>query len=122
MGTVRAAVAERKIMAYYFHSTQRCRTCLTMEAFAEQALSESLAEALKSRTLEWRAVNMEQPENKHFVKEYQLYASALVLVEIDAGAVKRWKNLERIWDLVADEAAFKSYVQSEAKAYLESES
>ncbi len=109
----------RKVIAYYFHRTQRCRTCLTMEAYAEQALKDGLSEELESGALEWRAVNVEESEHEHFVKEYELYASELVMVETEGGQVTRSKKLKQIWDLVGDEGKFKTFVRDEAQAYLE---
>lgn len=109
----------RTVVAYYFHRTQRCHTCLTMEAYAEDALRQGLPDALESGTLQWRAVNVEVPQHEHFVNEYNLYASALVMVEMEGNEVKRSKNLEQIWDLVGDGSKFKTYVRDEALAYLE---
>ncbi|MGB2984764.1 MAG: nitrophenyl compound nitroreductase subunit ArsF family protein [Phycisphaerae bacterium] len=110
---------DREIIAYYFHRTQRCRTCLNMEAYAEEALRDGLPDAFESGELEWRAVNVEEPENEHFVEEYRLIASALVMVLLENGEQKQSKNLERVWELVRDERGFKDYVRDEAFAYLE---
>ena len=110
---------KHKLIAYYFHRTQRCRTCLAMEAYAEAGLRDGLSDAFESGELEWRAVNVEEPENEHFVEEYGLTASALVMVLLENGEQKQSKNLERVWELVRDEWGFKDYVRSEALAYLE---
>lgn len=109
----------RTVVAYYFHGTQRCHTCLTMEAYARGALKERLSDALQSGQLQFRSVNVDETANEHFVKEYDLYASALVLVEMAGDEVKRSKKLKEIWDLVGDEPKFKAYVRDEALAYLE---
>jgi hypothetical protein len=111
---------QHKLIAYYFHRTQRCPTCLKMEAYARDVLTEGLYDAFESGELEWRAVNVEEPQNEHFVMEYELSASALVMVSFENGEQKQWKDLERVWDLVSDEWAFKEYVRNEATAYLES--
>jgi hypothetical protein len=111
---------QHKLVAYYFHRTQRCRTCLTIEAYAKDVLREELADAFKSGELEWRAVNVEEPQHEHFVEEYGLTASALVMVLLENSKQKRWKDLGRVWELVRDEGDFKEYVRDEAMAYLES--
>ena len=108
-----------KLVAYYFHRTKRCRTCLTMEAYAEAGLRDGLPDAFESGALEWRAVNVEEPENEHFVEEYGLTASALVMVLLENGEQKESKNLERVWELARDEWGFKDYVRDEALTYLE---
>lgn len=109
---------QHKLTAYYFHRTQRCPTCLNMEAYAEAALREGLADAFASGELEWLAINVEQPQHEHFIEEYGLTASALVMALSRAGAQTQWKSLERVWELVADESEFKEYVRDEALAYL----
>jgi len=90
------AVDERSVIAHYFHRTQRCHTCLTMEAYARAALEEGLSDALQSGELQFRSVNVEEPANDHLVTEYELYASALVMVEMKGDEVKRSKKLEQI--------------------------
>jgi len=115
-----AAASQRKVIGYYFHRSQRCRKCLAMEAYAEEALREGLSEAMESGQLEWLAVNVEEPEHEHFVGEYQLVASALVVVETERGKVTRSKKLERIWDLVDRRGDFQQYVLDEVGSYLES--
>jgi hypothetical protein len=111
-----------KLIAYYFHRTQRCRKCLTIEAYAEEALKQAFPHALETGELEWLAVNVEEPANEHFVEDYQLTSSELVLVDTENGEQKEWRNLTRVWELVGDELEFKAYVEAEAMAFLEQDS
>ena len=111
--------AGHKLIAYYFHRTQRCKTCLTIEAYAEDVLKDAFPEALKSGELEFRTVDLDEPANEHFVADYELAASALVLVDYHNGEQKEWHNLQRVWELVGDELKFKAYVESEAMPFLE---
>ena len=60
---------KRTLVAYYFHRIQRCRKCLTMEAYAEEALQEGLPAAVESGEVTWLAVNVEEPENEHYPKD-----------------------------------------------------
>ena len=111
-----------KLMAYYFHRTQRCKTCKTIEAYSEEILKEAFPEALKTGRLEWHAVNVEEPANEHFVEQYELTSGALVLVAMEDGEQRDWNNLERVWELVGDELKFKAYVESAAMAFLGNDS
>ncbi len=111
-----------KLIAYYFHRTKRCRTCLTIQTYAEDALKEAFPEAMKTGELEWRLVNVEEPANEHFVTDYQLTTSEIVLVDTNDGQQTEWRNLKRIWDLVGDELEFKAYVEGEAMMFLEQDS
>jgi hypothetical protein len=113
-----AAQGQRRVIAYYFHGTYRCTTCLTMEEYARQALTTGFSEELESGVVEWQVINVEEPAHQHFINDYQLYTKSLILAEMDGDTQVRWKNLERIWDLVGDREAFISYVQAETRAYL----
>lgn len=116
-----AAPPAHQVVAYYFHNTQRCKTCLKIERLAEEALRERFAPAFEAGKLEWRAVNMDEPPNAHFVSDYQLVTSSLVLVDLHDGEQRDWAKLEKVWQLVHDdEAAFKQYVAEQAREYLES--
>lgn len=108
-----------KLIAYYFHRTQRCYTCLTIERYAEEALKAAFPKSLNSGELEWRTVNLEEPANEHFVEDFQLAASSLVLVDTQDGKQKEWRNLERVWELVGDELEFKAYVEAQAMPFLD---
>lgn len=116
-----AEQAAHKVIAYYFHSTQRCATCLKIERLAEAALREQFAAAFESGQLEWHAVNMEESPNEHFVHDYQLVTSSLVLVDLHDDEQRDWTEMEKVWEYVHDdEAAFKQYVAQQAREYLES--
>ena len=111
-----------KLIAYYFHRTQRCRKCRTIEAYTEEALQDAFPQALQTGEIEWHALNVEEPANEHFVEDYQLTFGALVLVDTQDGEQIEWRNLERVWELVGDELEFKAYVEAEALAFLEQDS
>lgn len=110
------------LIAYYFHQTQRCKTCLTIETYAKEALRDGFPDAWKTGRIAWRLVNIELPENEHFVDDYQLASSTLVLVPADPGKADQWRKLERVWELVGDELKFKAYVQAQAMMLLENQS
>lgn len=110
---------DHKLIAYYFHRTKRCRTCLTIEALAHEALVEGFPDAIERGELEWRTANLDEPVNEHFVEEYAITGSTVVLVEMRDGKVQGGRNLARVWDLVGDEMKFKVYVEAEALVYLE---
>ncbi|MGD2109612.1 MAG: nitrophenyl compound nitroreductase subunit ArsF family protein [Phycisphaerae bacterium] len=108
-----------KLVAYYFHRTQRCDTCLTIEAYAEEALRAALPEAFETGEVEWHAVNIEEPANEHFVQDYELVTSTLVLVNMRDGKQVGWRALHEVWDLVDEKDAFLAYVAKEAAAMME---
>ena len=110
--------AGEKATVYYFHGTVRCMTCNLIEAQTRQAVAEGFAEAIESGRLELKALNVDEPDNEHFVEDYGLVTKSVVLVERRAGQADRWKNLDRVWELVHNEEAFVGYVKEELTAFL----
>jgi hypothetical protein len=110
-----AAGKTAKTVVYYFHGTSRCMTCRTIEAYAEEAVKAAFASELASGATLWQPTNVDEPANAHFVKDYQLFTRSLVVV--DAANPKRFKNLDRVWQLVRDKPAFLKYVQDEVRAF-----
>ena len=106
-----------KVVAYYFHGTFRCVTCRKIENLSHDVVNSSFAEQLKTGQLQWQAVNMELPQNMHFIKDYQLVTSSLVLVKYESGK-SGYKNLQDVWKFVNNERAFRNYVKGEVQAAL----
>ncbi|RPJ62212.1 MAG: hypothetical protein EHM23_04185 [Acidobacteria bacterium] len=118
--TNQAPTADSKVVAYYFHGTTRCTTCRTIEAYAHEAVQTGFGDALKAGKIEWRALNVEEAANRHFIKDYQLYTRSVVLASYQGDKQLRWKNLDKVWELVGDKGQFTRYVQGEVKTFLES--
>jgi hypothetical protein len=114
-GAATAASPSAGKRVYYFHATTRCATCRTIEAYAQETVTSAFAADLQARRLEWRVVNVEEPENRHFIRDFQLYTRSVVVV--DAKDPKRFKVLDRVWQLVRDKAAFQKYVEQEIRAF-----
>lgn len=115
------ATADSKVVVYYFHGNVRCMTCRTIEAHTKEAINSGFSEALSNGRLEWRTVNVDSAGNEHFVQDFQLSTRSVVLELIEDGQRRRWKNLERVWELVrGDKADFLKYIQDQTTIYLES--
>ena len=110
------------VRVYYFHGNARCVSCRKIEALAGEAVRAAFPGEMKQGKVEWLAVNIEEPANKHFIQDYRLYTKSLVVVDLVDGTQVRWKNLEKIWELLRDDEAFRQYVQGEVKSYLEKRS
>ena len=108
----------KKVAVYYFHNTIRCATCMRIEEYAEFAILAGFSKELKSGAIEWRVVNMQTPENRHFAEEFKLSMSSLVIVRFKNGKQVEWRNLEEIWEYVGDLTDFMKYVQKNIKALL----
>jgi hypothetical protein len=107
-----------RVIAYYFHTSFRCTSCRTIEAYSREAVETAFAEELKDGRLIWKMVDFEEKGNEHFVEDYALFTKSLVLVNEVPGKSAEWKNLEKVWQLLHDKPAFLRYVQEETRAYL----
>ncbi len=112
-------ISQAKVVAYYFHGNFRCVSCRKLESLAYEAVINGFAEEIKRGDLQWRAVNVEERENEHFISDYRLFSRALVVVRFKDGKQVAYKNLMRAWELLRDDEALKKYVQSEVGSYLQ---
>jgi len=119
--TAAAAAQDHVVRVYYFHTTQRCASCKKIEALSAEAIRAGFARELGEGRLEWQVVNIDDPANRHFTADYQLYTKSVVVVDRVNGQQVRWKNLPKVWELLQDEKGFRLYVQSEVKGYLETQ-
>lgn len=108
-----------KIIVYYFHGNARCPTCHAMENLAKSVVETDFAKSIKKGTLEWKTVNVEEPGNEHFNKDYALYTKSVIVSTIKDDKEVSWKNLDRIWQLIHDEPMYKEYIKKEVNACLE---
>jgi len=109
---------QSKVIAHYFHGTVRCVTCRKIESLSHDVVASDFAEPLKTGQLEWQVVNVELPENQHFIRDYQLVSKSLVLVKYEDGKQVGYKNLQKIWTYISNEQAFRGYVKGELQAAL----
>jgi len=117
--TSRVGVANNhKVIVYYLYFTPRCETCLTMEAFSREAVETGFANELKQGTVEWRSYDTGKKQYEHYWNDFKLETKSLIMVDIQNGKQARWKNCDKIWDLVGAKPDFLTYVQNEVRAYL----
>jgi len=105
-------------VVYYFHGNVRCATCKKIEAYTDDAVSQEFSQELQNGALSWRVVNVEEPQNRHFIQDFQLVTKSVVLAEYRDGNVVRWKNLDKVWQLVRNQDAFAAYIRDETSAFL----
>lgn len=107
-----------KVIAYYFHRTQRCPTCNRIEELTHEIIHQNFAEELSSGKLELRVVNVESPGNEHFETDFNLVSQSIILVDLKTGKQMKWKNLDQIWELIGTESEFRIYVESEIRGFM----
>ena len=113
-----APAAGKHFVAYYLHGKARCVSCTTIEKLTKIALDTHFADAQKSGLMDVRILNVETPENRHYIQDYQITNQSVVLSELQDGKEIRWKNLKQVWRLFRDETAFDDYIRTETDAFL----
>ncbi|MGC8840388.1 MAG: nitrophenyl compound nitroreductase subunit ArsF family protein [Candidatus Sumerlaeaceae bacterium] len=109
----KAPTEKTVLTVYYFHGHVRCSNCINFEHFTDELLKRDFAKELASGRIVWKVVNVDLPENSHFVDEYKLYTKSLVLVPHSSGKSGEYKNLTKIWQFAGDKAKFQAYVREE---------
>lgn len=108
-----------KVIAYYFHGTHRCTTCLTIERYSRESIEKYFSKDIQDGILEFKPLNVEEPENRHYIQDYQLYTRSLVLALYKDDKQLKWKNLSEVWSYVSDKEKFYQYVKDETERFLQ---
>ena len=114
-----ASCGNNKVIAYYFHGTNRCTTCRTIERYSKEAIDRYFAQELKNGKLDFKPINVDEPENRHYIQDYQLYTRSLVLALYNDNILLKWKSLSEVWSYVSDKEKFYQYVKDETERFLE---
>ena len=102
------ARASSAVTVYYFHGTARCALCLRIEQMAEEILRDAFPGELANGELIWRAVNVDLPENAHFIVDYDLAANELVVTKGNQTQPGTWNKLPEVYRLVDDPEQFRT--------------
>ena len=113
------AEQDTQLIVYYFHGDVRCSTCHKLETYAKETLETYFADELAAKEVIWKAVNIDEAQNKHFVQDYELYAKTVVLSMVAKGQELRWENLDRIWQEISDKQGYLEYVRNSIVKFLE---
>ncbi len=108
-----------QLVVYYFHGDVRCMTCHKLESYAKEALDTYFAGEMSSNDIVWQVVNVDKPENHHFIQDYKLVTKSVVISETLTGREIKWKNLEQIWQLVRDKESYLNYIRDSILTFLE---
>jgi hypothetical protein len=108
-----------QVIAYYFHGTVRCETCLKIEKQAQELINRRFVGEVASQRLVFKAVNYDERENAHFLKDYKLSSPSLVLVRQKGGKDQDWKLLGQTWDLVPMPPLLDQYIAEETSKCLD---
>ncbi len=107
-----------RVLALYFHRTERCPTCLKMGSYAEESITTGFEKQVKDGTVEFRYVDFQDDKNAKLAKAYKITGPALIVVKVTNNKVQERKDLKDIWTKVREKPEFIQYVRENVKAYL----
>lgn len=70
--------ASSKVEVYYFHFTRRCRTCLSVESTAKQAIEALYADKVKTGEYTFKALNLDHVESKTIADKWGVGGQTLL--------------------------------------------
>lgn len=108
-----ADTLQNGVMVYYFITNIRCPTCIRIENQTRETVA-----SYSKRPVEFRLVNTDIPRNKHFIRDYQLTNSTVVVAAFRNGQLLQWDKRDGVWNLFEEKAAFVSYLSESINAML----
>jgi hypothetical protein len=106
------------VMVYYFHATDRCPTCQTIESQAHETVQSEFASQLNSGEVVWQPLNYEEPAVAELAGNFEIQWPVVVVAKVKGGQIEAWKSLDDVWTLVDDKPAFADYVCHEISQML----
>jgi hypothetical protein len=114
-----ANLAPDSVTVYYFHGNRRCRTCMGIQRAIQSTISERFAADTASGALVFREVNIDEPANAHFVQDFNLSSSSMVVVATTGDKTVKWENCSEVWPLAHNETELAAYAEKQIRSYLE---
>jgi hypothetical protein len=107
-----------QVIAYYFHGTVRCETCLKIEERARELIGDRFGAEIGAKWLAFKSVNYDEPTNAHFLTDYKLPCPSLVLVRQRGGKDEERKLLGQTWEMVQIPPKLDLYIEEEVRMFL----
>ncbi|OHB66949.1 MAG: hypothetical protein A2V70_08655 [Planctomycetes bacterium RBG_13_63_9] len=115
----KAKLPEHRVMAIYFHRTQRCPTCKRISAYIEEGVKDGFAQQIKDKKVSLHLIDYQNKKNEQYAKFYKIAGPTLVIVDVHDNKVTRWAPMPKVWSLVGQKKDFLEYVQEGVRDYLE---
>lgn len=112
------SISDSKVVAYYFYTTARCMSCRKIEQYTKESLEKHFSAEISSGKIDFQMINIDEPQNKHFIQDYKLYTKSVVLSKVSDGKELKFKNLDKIWNLLRNKKKFYEYIQNETNGFI----
>ena len=75
----------------YFHSKQRCASCIAIEKHTKELVDSAYAEELKNGKLVFKSVDITKDE--HIADKYEVSWSSLIVIDYDKNGEEKVENM-----------------------------
>lgn len=110
--------ADPVVVVTYFTTNVRCDSCRMIETLTRSAVEEDFAYELAKGTVRFQTINLDEPQNEHFARDYEMSFKTVVVSEEQTGTVLRWEKRDDVWRLLNEPEAFKAYIASPIQEFL----
>jgi hypothetical protein len=108
-----------KLRVLYFHITNRCNTCRSIEANVRKTLDENFKNDVETGVIDLFIMNCELPQNQDMVKKYEAYGATLALTGFQNGKEQKTEDLTNwAFQKTHTPEVFISELKSKIEAYI----
>ena len=111
-------LSDNQVVVYYFHRKFRCQSCEVLESTLHNTLQATYADYFGAGRLAICVINVDAPENRHYLEKFEIFANTVIIVEKIDGIVSRYKAVESIWEVPDDKDALSHLLQTEVAGFL----
>lgn len=118
IGVQDAALTGHRIIVTYFTSNVRCESCRRIEQWTRQTVESDFSAEIARGEVIFRVLSIDEPAGRAFVQPYQIAFKTVIVSDRLDGKETAFTNLDRVWELVFDEADFHRYIRDGIRRYL----
>ncbi len=119
--TGRAGLLANGVTVCLFHPVESCPSCKRIKKWTTETIQSAFGEDLKSGRLAVRSFAYNDPANRSFAAEYEVFTTSVVVIQSRDGRTQRWKYLDGVMMLQSAEREeeFRQYIRDEVAPFLE---
>ena len=101
-----------------FHTTHRCKTCLTIEKYTRELLAESYGREMKEGLISFQLIDVDDEANEEIVKKYLAFGTTLIINTVSEGDESHIDLTNFAFMNADSEAKFKAGLKEQLEASL----
>ena len=83
--TAQTGKVKPTLEVFYFHVTNRCPTCISIETNTKKTLETTFSKEVKEGKIKFTVLNSDEPKNKAICEKYEAFGATLILVKYANG-------------------------------------